>query len=83
MNVKETSFLLQASVLGAVMLWVNNQDQSLETDCILYSPGYRAEQAFVRIWRAGFLKYKIPYSLFMVLMIRVYPLNTRRKRMLV
>nr|GGG78678.1 hypothetical protein GCM10011398_24940 [Virgibacillus oceani] len=30
MNVKETSFLLQSSVLGAVMLWLHNQDKTLK-----------------------------------------------------
>ena len=29
MNVKDTSYLLQASVLGVVMLWLHKQDQSL------------------------------------------------------
>ena len=30
MNVKDTSYLLQASVLGVVMLWLHKQDQSLK-----------------------------------------------------
>ena len=30
MNVKDTSYLLQASVLGVVMLWLRKQDQSLK-----------------------------------------------------
>lgn len=29
-NVKDTSYLLQASVLGVVMLWLHKQDQSLK-----------------------------------------------------
>jgi AcrR family transcriptional regulator len=29
-NVKETSYLLQASILGAVMLWLHKQDKSLK-----------------------------------------------------
>ena len=34
MNVKDTSYLLQASVLGVVMLWLHKQDQSLKEQCI-------------------------------------------------
>ena len=30
MNVKDTFYLLQASVLGVVMLWLHKQDQSLK-----------------------------------------------------
>lgn len=30
MKVKDTSYLLQASVLGVVMLWLHKQDQSLK-----------------------------------------------------
>ena len=30
MNVKDTSYLLQASVLGVVMLWLHKQDQLLK-----------------------------------------------------
>ena len=30
MNVKDTSYLLQASVLGVVMLWFHKQDQTIK-----------------------------------------------------
>lgn len=36
MNVKDTSYLLQASVLGVVMLWLHKQDQSLKKLTELY-----------------------------------------------